>query len=462
MKQPKAVTISGKEVLPLVEGGKGIFVSNGNSAGAWAAENAVGTISAVIPDKRDENGNFIQAIFNATKRKDRHEEFIKNAIDGTVDQIKIAHEKSNGKGRIHVNMLWELGGSQAILDGVLERTKGLLHGVTSGAGMPFKLSEIASKFRVHYYPIVSSARAFKILWLRAYQKTTDWLGGVVYEDPWLAGGHNGLTNAENPEKPEDPFPRVAALRKQMNEFGLENTPIIMAGGIWNLKEWEGWFENPEIGKIAFQFGTRPLLTQESPVARTWYQKLTSIKPGDILTQYFSPTGFISSAIKNGFMTTLVDRMKTEIKYFKEKTENTEELEVSPNQKVWIKKEDVQRAMDYIKKGWRRILRTPDETVLFVDDITEKEINAARSKCVGCLSQCRFSGWSQTDVSTGKIPDPRSFCIHQKLQTAVHAPEVEDGLMFSGKIGARFGEDPMYQNGYIPTVKELIQALLQGR
>ena len=73
-----------------------------------------------------------------------------------------------------------------------EKTKGLVHGVTCGAGMPFKLGEIASKFDIFYYPIVSSARAFKILFLRAYKSFLPKLGAVVYEDPWLAGGHNGL------------------------------------------------------------------------------------------------------------------------------------------------------------------------------------------------------------------------------------------------------------------------------
>ena len=51
----------------------------------------------------------------------------------------------------------------------------------------------------------------------------------------------------------------------MNEFNLSNTPIIMAGGVWNLEEWEDWIDNPEIGKIAFQFGTRPLLTEERSI-----------------------------------------------------------------------------------------------------------------------------------------------------------------------------------------------------
>ena len=51
--------------------------------------------------------------------------------------------------------------------------------------MPYKLSEIAARFGIYYYPIVSSARAFNALWKRSYRKTADYLGGVVYEDPWL-------------------------------------------------------------------------------------------------------------------------------------------------------------------------------------------------------------------------------------------------------------------------------------
>ena len=39
-----------------------------------------------------------------------------------------------------------MGGAQKILESVLEKTKGLVHGVTCGAGMPYKLAEIASKF----------------------------------------------------------------------------------------------------------------------------------------------------------------------------------------------------------------------------------------------------------------------------------------------------------------------------
>ena len=69
--------------------------------------------------------------------------------------------------------------------------------------------------------------------------------------------------------PQPPYPRVKDLRLLMNQFNLEHIPIIMAGGVWNLSEWEDWINNPEIGKIAFQFGTRPLLTEESPIPDAW-------------------------------------------------------------------------------------------------------------------------------------------------------------------------------------------------
>ena len=68
----------------------------------------------------------------------------------------------------------------------------------------------------------------------------------------------------------------------------------MAGGVWFLREWENWIDNPELGKIAFQFGTRPLLTQESPIPQGWKDMLRTVEPGDVLLHKFSPTGFYSS------------------------------------------------------------------------------------------------------------------------------------------------------------------------
>src|SRR3546814_10379387 len=62
-----------------------------------------------------------------------------------------------------------MGGAQRVLNGVLDRTRGMVAGVTCGAGMPYKLSEIAASYEVSYLPIISSARAFRALWKRAYR-----------------------------------------------------------------------------------------------------------------------------------------------------------------------------------------------------------------------------------------------------------------------------------------------------
>ncbi|HET9148883.1 MAG TPA: nitronate monooxygenase, partial [Alphaproteobacteria bacterium] len=246
MKPLNPVVISGREVLPLVEGGKGISVSNGESSGAWAACGGVGTFSGVNADSHDEDGNLIPVVYNGRTRRERHEELVAYAIQGGITQARIAYELAGGNGPIHMNILWEMGASERVLKGVLEGAKGLISGVTCGAGMPYRMAEICSEFGVYYYPIVSSARAFRALWKRAYHKFADWLGGVVYEDPWLAGGHNGLSNSEDPTRPEDPYPRVAELRALMNEFKLGQVPVVMAGGVWCLREWAHWLDNPEI------------------------------------------------------------------------------------------------------------------------------------------------------------------------------------------------------------------------
>src|SRR5712672_1577953 len=380
------LVISGCEVLPLVEGGKGISVSNGESSGAWAAAGGVGTFSGVNADSYTETGQPIPQIYHGRTRVERHEELVAYAVAGGIHQARVAHERSNGEGRIHMNVLWEMAAAERVLHGVLEGAKGLIHGVTCGAGMPYKIAEICARYGVHYYPIVSSGRAFRALWKRAYHKFRDWLGGVVYEDPWLAGGHNGLSNSEDPTKPEHPYPRVVELRDLMVNFGLATTPIFMAGGLWHLHEWADWIDNPELGPVAFQFGTRPLLTQESPISEAWKQRLLTLGEGDISLNHFSPTGFYSSAVLNDFLKDLQQRSEQQVAYSVEPVgEHMAPFHVGARGRlVYLTVHDREAAERWVGEGFTEALRTPDSTLIFVTPAKAIEIRTDQIDCMGCL------------------------------------------------------------------------------
>ena len=97
--------------------------------------------------------------------------------------------------------------------------------------------------------------------------------------------------------------------------------------------------------------------------------------------------------------------------------------------------------------------TPDEWSKMKDD---------RVKCMGCLSQCQFSSWSGVNGTTGKLPDPRTYCIHKTLVDIGHGGSVDDNLLFAGHQVYRFAKDPLYANGYVPTTHELIEAIKAGR
>jgi nitronate monooxygenase len=456
--------ISGREVLPLVEGGKGIAVSDGRSSGAWAEAGSVGTFSGVNAVSCDENGELIPQVYHSKTRRERFEELIVYAIRGGITQARIAHETSNGEGRLHMNVLWEAGGTQRVLHGVLEGAKGLVHGITCGAGLPYRVAEIAVSYGVYYYPIVSSARAFQVLWKRSYHKHPDFLGGVVYEDPWLAGGHNGLSNSEDPETPQPPYERVRALRVAMTECGLAKTPIFMAGGLWYLRDWEDWIDNAELGPIAFQFGTRALLTEESPISGAWKKRLLELKEGDIFLNKFSPTGFYSSAVRNKYLNELAERSERQVAYLREPSgEQTKSLPIGARGRlVYLSSGDKERAEKWVAAGFSEAVKTPDKTLIFVTPEKAAEILSDQQSCMGCLSACRFSNWADNEEgNTGKLPDPRSFCIQKTLQDIAHGGSIEDNLMFSGHNGYKFGTDPFYKEGFIPTVRQLVEKIKTG-
>src|SRR5690348_11471870 len=108
MKLSNAIRMGGAEVLPLVEGGKGISISSGN----WAFAGGVGTVSAVNADSFDNDGARIPQVYRGRTRRERHEELVAYAVQGALTQARRAYELARGKGRIHANILWEMGAAE--------------------------------------------------------------------------------------------------------------------------------------------------------------------------------------------------------------------------------------------------------------------------------------------------------------------------------------------------------------
>ncbi len=463
----KSLALSGLETLPIIEGGKGVGVSNGFSAGHFAATGAVGTFSGVNAERIDANGEAIPLIYKGKTRLEKHEELMQHSIKAAIDQARIAADIAKNTGRIHMNLLWEAAGTERIIHGVMEKAKGLIHGITCGAGMPYRLGPLAEKYDFFYYPIVSSMRAFRALWKRSYSKFSQYIGGVVYEDPWKAGGHNGLSNAEDPNQAQDPYPRLVEIRAFMNEVGLEDVPIIMAGGVWHLEDYAEWLDDKKIGKIAFQYGTRPIVTKENPAPEEWKQKLLTLKEGDVFLNRFSPTGFYSSAVNNDFIKELRARSDRQVAYSSEATaeHNVAVTYGRRNRQFFTDQDSAKLAENWKSQGFTEVMKTEDSTLIFVSPEKAMEIKKDQADCMGCLTACKFSNWYSSEehnYTTGKKPDPRSFCIQKTLQNIIVDGNVDNELMFAGHNAFKFAADPYYADGFIPTTQQLVDRIMTGK
>jgi hypothetical protein len=108
------------------------------------------------------------------------------------------------------------------------------------------------------------------------------------------------------------------------------------------------------------------------------------------------------------------------------------------------------------------LKTPDGTIIFVTPEVRDQIRKDQQDCMGCLSHCQFSSWKdRDDHTTGRLADPRSFCIQKTLQDIAHGADPHKNLAFAGHSAYRFKTDPFYANGFIPTVRQLVERILTG-
>src|SRR5208282_5578903 len=177
-----------------------------------------------------------------------------------------------------------------------------------------------------------------------------------------------------------------------------------------------------------------------------------------------PTGFYASSVKNDYLRELEERVSRQVAFAMEPVgQHDARFGVGPRGRVvYLTALDKARADAWVAQGYSEALKTPDSTIILVTPEKAREIRTDQINCMGCLSACLFSNWAQNEpYSTGRKADPRSFCIQKTLQHISHGGDVESQLMFAGHNAYRFAQDPFYANGFIPTVRQLVERILTG-
>ena len=267
--------------VPIVQGGMGVAVSLSRLASAVARCGAIGVIaSAGI------------GVLRADALRDLPGANLKSL------RSEILKARAETDGIIGVNIMVALTDYADLATAAMKAGADIIF---SGAGLPLDLPSYRQPDNhTRLVPIVSSARAFRIIaerWFSRYGYTPD---AVVVEGP-LAGGHLGF----KPEQIEDPnfaleklIPAVVAEARRFEEQCGRPIPVIAAGGIYTGAD---IYKFISLGAAGVQMATRFVATHECDASDAFKQAYLDARPEDI-TIIKSPVGMPGRAIRSSFTT----------------------------------------------------------------------------------------------------------------------------------------------------------------
>jgi len=266
--------------IPIIQGGMGVGVSLSNLASAVANEGGIGIISGV------------QIGF-------REPDFSTNPIEANLraigSEIRKAREKS--KGIIGMNLMAAMNNYELY---VKEAVKEKIDLIISGAGLPLALPKLVKDSSTKIAPIVSSAKAARIIissWLK-HDRLPD---AVVVEGP-LAGGHLGFKHEELIENKcktlKEITIEVKELIKTYEEKYNVKIPVISAGGIRTREDIK---ELIDAGADGVQLASIFVPTIECDAHENFKLAYINATQNDVLI-IKSPVGMPARAIKTDFLT----------------------------------------------------------------------------------------------------------------------------------------------------------------
>lgn len=277
------ITIRNKKMqLPIIQGGMGVGISLSRLAGYMAGLGGMGVISAAHP-------GYAYPGFETQP--------FETNLKAIKEEIKKAKELAAGKGLVGVNIMVAMRRYGEMVKAVIE---GGADAIISGAGLPLELPKYTKGHDILIAPIVSSARAAKLIlrtWDKRYGRTADFIVIEGHE----AGGHLGFKEedlvADHCQDNETIFNEVKAAIAPFEKKYAYEIPVFLAGGMYDGKDLAHALQ---LGAAGVQMATRFICTEECDAALAYKQAFVNAQKEDIVLVK-SPVGMMARAINNPFV-----------------------------------------------------------------------------------------------------------------------------------------------------------------
>ncbi|MDK9693010.1 MAG: nitronate monooxygenase [Sulfurimonas sp.] len=276
---------------PIVQGGMGVGVSWDSLAGNVSKEGGLGVVSAVGTGYYEDKKYASKLV--AGRPLEALGFYSKEGFDAIIQNAR----KVCGDKPLAANILYAINDYGRVVRDACESGIDI---IITGAGLPTNMPEFTEGYPdVALVPIVSSAKALKIIckrWKQRYNRLPD---AVVLEGP-KSGGHQGFTY-EQCAMPENQLENL--VRPVVEEAALwGDIPVIAAGGIWDKNDIE---QMMELGARGVQMGTRFIATHECDAHENFKKVLLEAKKEDIQL-FSSPVGYPAQGIRTN-LTLLVEK-----------------------------------------------------------------------------------------------------------------------------------------------------------
>ena len=262
----------------------GVGISLHKLAAAVAREGGIGVISAAQPGFREPD--FYTNTFDANMR-------------ALSREIRLAKEQSDG-GIIGVNIMVAVTHYEDFVKCCIENGADI---IISGAGLPMDLPKFAEGSDIKLAPIVSSAKACKVIfsrWMKKYNRLPDLL---VIEGP-KAGGHLGFKAEEvmSIENFDDEILKILETKKEFEQKYNKTIPVVFGGGVFSKEDVKHCIE--DLGLDGVQMATRFVATEECDADIEFKKAYVNAKLEDVKIVK-SPVGMPGRALNNHFIKDIV-------------------------------------------------------------------------------------------------------------------------------------------------------------